>query len=103
MNKVSSIETIDRTNLTDRTKFRLNEKSKIENYFNLEIKKRKLNSKKVSKYVPAFDYMDKILIALSATRGGVSVCLFFYICYWSSCMNSKCKFYFNLFFNYRIN
>ena len=44
MNKVSSIETIDRTNLTDQTKFRLNEISKIENYFNQEIKERKLNS-----------------------------------------------------------
>ena len=49
MNKVSSIETIDRINLTDQTKFRLNEISKIENYFNQEIKKRKLNSKKLSK------------------------------------------------------
>ena len=28
---------IDKTNLTDRTKFRLNEISKIENYFNPEI------------------------------------------------------------------
>ena len=49
MNKVSSIETIDRINLTDQTKFRLNEISRIENYFNQEIKKRKLNSKKLSK------------------------------------------------------
>ena len=49
MNKVSSIEIIDRINLTDQTKFRLNEISKIENYFNQEIKKRKLNSKKLSK------------------------------------------------------
>ena len=40
MNKVSSIETIDRTNLIDQKKFRLNEISKIENYFNQEIKKR---------------------------------------------------------------
>ena len=30
MNKVSSIETVDRTNLSDKTKFRLNEISKIE-------------------------------------------------------------------------
>ena len=30
MNKVSSIEKIDRTNLSDKTKFRLNEISKIE-------------------------------------------------------------------------
>ena len=38
MNKFSSIETIDRTNLIDQTKFRLNEISKIKNYFNQEIK-----------------------------------------------------------------
>ena len=55
MNKVSSIETINSTNLSDQTKFRLNEISKIENYFNQEIKERKLNSKKLSKYVAAFD------------------------------------------------
>ena len=34
MNKVRSSQTIDRTNLTDQTKFRLNEKSNTENYFN---------------------------------------------------------------------
>ena len=36
---------IDRTNLTDQRKFRLNEISKIENYFNSEINQRKLCSK----------------------------------------------------------
>ena len=46
---------IDKTNLTDQTKFRLNEISKIENYFNSEINQRKLYSKKVSKYVSPFD------------------------------------------------
>ena len=56
---------IDRTNLTDQTKFRLNEISKIENYFNLEINQRKSCSKKLGKYVAAFDYTDKILIVLS--------------------------------------
>ena len=76
MNKVSSIETIDRTNLTDQTKFRLNEISKIENYFDQEIKERKLNSKKLRKYVAAFDYMDEILIVLSSTSGGVSIISF---------------------------
>ena len=49
------IETIYRTNLTDKTKFIFNEISKIENYFNQKIKERKLNSKKLSKYVAAFD------------------------------------------------
>ena len=31
---------------------------------------------KISKYVAAFDYIDKILIVLSATTGGVFICSF---------------------------
>ena len=76
MNKVSSIETVDRTNLTYQTKLRLNERSKVEDYFNQEIRERKLNSKKLSKYVAAFDYMDKIVIVLSTTSGGVFIISF---------------------------
>ena len=64
---------IDKTNLSDQTKFRLNEISKIENYFNSEINQRKLCSKKLSKYVSTFNYIDKILIALNATTGGVCI------------------------------
>ena len=64
---------IDKTNLTDQIKFRINEITKIENYFNSEINQRKLCSKKLSKYVTAFDYIDKILIVLSATTGGVCI------------------------------
>ena len=60
---------IDITNLTDQTKFRLNEVSKIENYFNSKINQRKLCCKKLSRYVAAFDYIDKILIVLSTTTG----------------------------------
>ena len=41
MNENNSIETIDRTNLTEQTKFRLDEISKIENYFHEEIDKKK--------------------------------------------------------------
>ena len=55
---------IDKTNLTDQTKFRLNDISKIENYFNS-----KINQRKLCKYITAFDYIDKILIVLSATTG----------------------------------
>ena len=73
MNKSNSIETIDKTNLTNQTKFRLDEISKIENYFYEEINQRKLCSKKLSKYVAVFDYIDRDLIALSATSGGVSI------------------------------
>ena len=46
---------INRTKLTDQTKFRLNEISKIKNYFNLEINQRKFCGKKLIKYVTAFD------------------------------------------------
>ena len=76
MDKSNSIEAIDKTNLSEQTKFWLDEISKIENYFIEEINQRKSCSKKLSKYVAAFDYIDKILIVLSATTGGVSICLF---------------------------
>ena len=48
----------------------------IENYFYQEINQRKSCSKKLSKYVAAFDYIDKVLIVLSATSGGVSIISF---------------------------
>ena len=57
-------------------KFRLNEINKIENYFNSEIQERKTMSKKLSKYIAAFDYIDKTLIALSGTSGGISIISF---------------------------
>ena len=76
MNKSNSIETIDKTNLTNQTKFQLDEISKIENYFIEEINQRKSCSKTLSKYVAAFDYIDNILTVLSPTTGGVSICSF---------------------------
>ena len=59
--------------MTDQTKFRLNEISKIENYFNSKFNQTKLCSKKSNKYVTTSDYIDKILIILSATTGGVCI------------------------------
>ena len=76
MNESNSIKSIDTTNLPDQTKFKLNEISKIENFFDWKIKERMLHSKKLSTYVAAFDYIDTILIALSATSRGVSVISF---------------------------
>ena len=72
MNEGNSIKTIDRTSFTNQTKFRWNEISKIEDYFNQEIKERKLSTKTLSKYVAAFDYLEQILTALSATSDGIS-------------------------------
>ena len=65
--KSNSIGAIDKTNLSEQTKFRLDEISKIENYFIEEINQRKLCSQKLNEYVATFDYIDKILIVLSAT------------------------------------
>ena len=76
MNECNSIETTDQTNLTNQTKFRLDETSKIENYFIKEINQRKSCSKKLSKYVAVFDYIDQALIVLSATSSGVSIISF---------------------------
>ena len=41
MNKNNSLETIDKRNLSEQTKFRLDEISKIENHFIKEINQRK--------------------------------------------------------------
>ena len=76
MNECNSIEAIDKTILSEQTKFRLSEIIGIENYFHQEINQRKSYSKKLSKYVTAFDYIDKVLIVLSATSGGVSIISF---------------------------
>ena len=62
--------------MSEQTKFRLSETIRIENYFHQEINQRKSCSKKLSKYVTAFDYIDKILIVLSATSSGVSIISF---------------------------
>ena len=70
---------IDRTNLTDQTKFTLNETSKIENYFHKEINQRKSCSKKLGKYVAAFDYIDKVLIVFKRSKWWC-IYLFVYEC-----------------------
>ena len=58
------------SNLSDQKKFRLNEINEIKDYFNSEM------SKKLSKYIAAFDYFDKTLIVLSAASGGISIISF---------------------------
>ena len=67
---------IDKTNLTNKTKFRLSELIRTENSFYQEINQRKSYSKKLDKFVTVFDYIDKILIVLSANSVGVSIISF---------------------------
>ena len=74
MNDCNSIEAIDEINLSEQTKFQLDEISKIENYFYQEINQRKSCSRKLNKYVAVFDYIDQALIVLIArSSSGVSI------------------------------
>ena len=59
--------------LKDLTKYRLDEINKIKEYFNAEMKERKDIVKKISKYIVAFDYADKVFITLSASFGTLSI------------------------------
>ena len=73
----NSLETIDKTVLFEQRKFWLSEIIGINNYFFQEINQRKSCSKKLNKYVvKTFDYIDNILIILSATSIRVSIILF---------------------------
>ena len=76
MNENGSIEAIGKTNLTEQKKFRLYEITGIENYFNRAINQRTSYSKKLNKYVTVFDYLDKVLIVLSAESSGVPIISF---------------------------
>ena len=73
MNDCNSIEAIDEINLSEQTKFQLDEISKIENYFYQDINQRKSCSRKLNKYVAVFDYIDQALIVLIARSSGVSI------------------------------
>ena len=55
------------------TKYRLDEINKVKDYLNSEIKERKDIIKKISKYIVAFDYADKVFITLSASFGTLSI------------------------------
>ena len=70
------MDQINKINLSEQTKFRLDEITKIENYFIEEINQRKSCSQKLNKYITIFDYIDTFLVILSATTGGVSIISF---------------------------
>ena len=63
-------------NLSDQTKFRLKKINGIKDSFITKICKRELMSKRLSKYIAAFDYFDKVLIVLSGTSGLISTASF---------------------------
>ena len=67
---------INKNKLSDQTKFRSYEIKQTENYFVNKISETKSCCKKLNKYVNIYNYIDKILIVLSATSGGVSIISF---------------------------
>ena len=67
------MQEIDKTKLTDQTKFRLYEIKKVENCLITNINQQKVYSKKLGRYVTIFDYINKIFIVLSATTSGASI------------------------------
>ena len=69
----SNLEGNEKSELKDLTKYRLDEINNIKEYFNAEIKERKNIIKKISKYIVAFDYADKLFITLSALFGTLSI------------------------------
>ena len=71
MSKANRVNEI--SELKDLTKFRLDEINKIKYYLNSEIKERKDIIKKISKYIVAFDYADKLFITLSVSFGTLSI------------------------------
>ena len=70
MNECNSIEANDRIDLSEQIKFRLDEISKLKNYFHEEINQRKSCSRKLSNYVTIFDYIDK---AQSIVRSSIGI------------------------------
>ena len=62
--------------LKDLTKYILYVINKIKEYFNAENKEREDIIKKISKYIVAFDYADKLFITLSALFGTLSIASF---------------------------
>ena len=73
---ILKMDEINKTKLSDQTKFPLSEIIGIENYFYQKINQQKSSSKKLNKYFTIFDYIDKILIILSATSSGISIISF---------------------------
>ena len=77
-------------NISNDQQFRLNKINEIKDYFIAEIRGRELMGKSLSKYITSFEYLDKLLVALSVATGSISTASFAtVIC--SACWNYECK------------
>ena len=75
-NKTPNIYPNLTANISNEQQFRLNKINEIKDYFVAEIKERELMSKRISKYIASFEYLDKSLIVLSVTTGSISIASF---------------------------
>ena len=60
-------------NLEDQSNYRLSEVSQIKNYFNEEIQYQQSLTNKLSKYLTAFDYSNKILTVVLTVFSGTNI------------------------------
>ena len=67
---MASLETIK---LEDQSNYRLNEISKIKDYFNEEIQYQQFLTDKLSKYLTIFDYSNKILTVVLTVFSGTNI------------------------------
>ena len=67
---MTSLETM---NLEDQSHYRLNEISKIKDYFNEELQYQQLLTNKLSKYLTVFDYSDKIFTVILTVFSGTII------------------------------
>ena len=73
MSKANEISELKDLTAEHVAKYRLDEINKIKDYLNSEIKERKDIIKKISKYIVAFDYADKLFSTLSESFGTLSI------------------------------
>ena len=67
---MASLETI---NLEDQRNYRLNEISKIKDYYNEEMQYQRFLTDKLSKYLTIFDYSNKILTVVLTVFSGTNI------------------------------
>ena len=65
------MDKIEKQNLSEQTRFRLDQIIDIENYFHQEFDQKKLCCEKLGKFTNTLDYIDKVLVVLSATSDGI--------------------------------
>ena len=67
---MTSLETIK---LEDQNNYRLNDISKIKDYFNEEIQYQQFSTNKLSKYLTVFDYSNRILTVVLTVFSGTNI------------------------------